>query len=279
MPRSRYRSPEAFTLIELLVVIAIITLLASLLLPALARAKAEGSRAVCISNMHQLGLAMRMYLDDNRESFSAANVAGAQTREEWILWVPPWAKLVQPGMAMDIVWSDAFKTGLAPYLVRFSTNLMSCPADRALLKFRRNPSTYLMEASNQWFLFSYSLNSPEGFARSKNNANLLSHGMAAIRRDEINGLNARSLSRFTLSQITTPNASIMFADERMQYEMTGGVSRSAESGASSGWEWPYDRLANRHNGRGNVTCGDGHVETVKPEFGDQPEHYDPVYLP
>ena len=56
---------RAFTLIELLVVIAIIALLVSILLPALAGARAEGKSAVCRSNLHQLGLATTYYADDN----------------------------------------------------------------------------------------------------------------------------------------------------------------------------------------------------------------------
>ncbi len=69
--KSEGRSPKrgalrAFTLIEMLVVIAIIAALAALLLPVFSKAKEAGRGTACLSNLHQIGVALQLYVQDNR---------------------------------------------------------------------------------------------------------------------------------------------------------------------------------------------------------------------
>jgi prepilin-type N-terminal cleavage/methylation domain-containing protein/prepilin-type processing-associated H-X9-DG protein len=126
--RSTSHADGGFTLIELLVVIAIIAILASLLLPALARAKLGGQRAGCYSNLRQLALSARLYMDDN-------NGGLFHHHEGWVLDDGTQVDTLPPSLSGVAGGGSGNSQAEKPWVIFFQPYLKNrqaafCPSDR-----------------------------------------------------------------------------------------------------------------------------------------------------
>ena len=125
-PRTR---PTAFTLVELLVVIAIIAILASILLPALSRAKASALRIQCTNNERQLATTWTLYSSDANEQLvqnGNQQPGGANATRLWVLGD---YHNFAPAFTNPIYLLDPRYAAFAPYLATRAT--YKCPADKS----------------------------------------------------------------------------------------------------------------------------------------------------
>ena len=129
----RCRARSAFTLIELLVVIAIIAILASMLLPALSKAKTKAHGIKCIGNLRQLQLAWHLYAGDNNDKLTSS---GYLNPVEPTAWVNGWLDF-NPNTTDNTntaILRDPEKSKFAKYLT--AAEVYRCPADLSTVKIR-----------------------------------------------------------------------------------------------------------------------------------------------
>jgi len=155
---------RAFTLIELLVVIAIIAILAALLLPALAKAKAKATRTVCLGNNKQLGMAINIYEGDNQQFLPWPNWGNAGTPPGWLYdTLPPMFSVAVYNLNSANFNQAALTATKGGLLFQYlsTVNVFRCPLDQP-----GDPTTSWGTREQQ--LSSYVMDSSPAFANPPN---------------------------------------------------------------------------------------------------------------
>ena len=241
------KQPSGFTLIELLVVIAIIAILAAMLLPALAKAKAKAQQVACYNNLKQWGLADTMYVDDNRQffPFPRFQVSSLPQQDN-----PTWGdintfRLVGTG---NDVWFNA---------------LPSYVADKTLYDWVNDAPGFLTKKS----IFTCATAQAQGVASEDI---IQTHGyMDGTKRPLFNfAMNSKSLANesatfLKMQMVVHPSAFVMFSDVRNRSGETPFNGSAANQVDLATPHCYTTRYSARHSSGGDITFSDGHVAFFK----------------
>ncbi|MEO6035716.1 MAG: H-X9-DG-CTERM domain-containing protein [Verrucomicrobiota bacterium] len=222
-------------MIELLVVVAIVGILASLLLPALAKSKAKAQGLYCLNNTRQLALAWLIYADDHNDRL-VYNLGGdvanrgiaPRTNLNWVNNILSWNTDSDNTNTASVT-----DFGLGPYANK-SARIYRCPSDNVVSELQRKEGW-------QARVRSYSMNAMVGDA-------------GELSQSGRNVNNPNYVQFFSLSSVSRPSQIFVFLEEHPDSINDGYFVNRFYSG-----EWS-DLPASYHNGAANFSFADGHAE-------------------
>ena len=232
------RSKLGFTLVELLVVLAIITILAALLLPALAGARAKARGITCLNNVRQLGLAAQVYTDEFSDrlpyNLGEAEIHRAVAQRQFLNWnssIMDWEAVNSDNTNVALVTQG----GIGPY--SRNASIYKCPNDNYVSD---------LQAAAGWTarVRSFSMNAMIGDA-----------GQFSQSGANVNNPDYRQF--FKTAEVIKPAQIFVFIEEHPNSIDDGYFINNPE-------QFTWTNLpAAHHNGAVNLSFVDGHAEMHK----------------